>query len=99
MDIFVDDEFYLGICFLVVFELVGVYVFVVIWKNLGIQKEVRKENDQRFFKWNEIILLCLGKVFKYVEVCLFIEVFVDEECEEVYVRLKVKNVFVLLIIF
>lgn len=91
MDIFVDDEFHSGTRPSVVPEPVGVHVPAATWKNLGTQKEVRKENDQRPSKWNETTLPRLGKVSKHVEARPPIEVFVDEECEEAHARLKVKN--------
>ena len=61
------------------------------WKNLGTQKEVKKENEQLPAKWTETKVPRIGKVLKHVEAPPPLEVFVDEECEEAQARIKAKN--------
>jgi hypothetical protein len=92
MEIFVDDEFQSGARASST-SLAGSLraPAITTWKNLGSQKEVKKENDQLPGKWTETKVPRVGKVPKHVEAHPPIEVFVDEECEEAHARMKAKN--------
>ncbi|KAG0623744.1 hypothetical protein M758_3G198400 [Ceratodon purpureus] len=90
--IFVDDEFSSGARPSSVAQATSVRAPAsTTWKNLGTQKEIKKENDQLPSKWTETKLPRVGKVLKHVEAHPPIEVFVDEECEEAQARMKAKN--------
>lgn len=92
MEIFVDDEFHSGTRPSSVSQPSSMRAPAsTAWKNLGTQKEVKKENDQQPARWTETKVPRIGKVPKHVEAHPPIEVFVDDECEESHARMKAKN--------
>lgn len=92
MEVFVDDEFHSGTRSSSVPQPSSMRAPVsTTWKNLGTQKEVKKENDQQPARWTETKVPRIGKVPKHVEAHPPIQVFVDDECEEAHARIKAKN--------
>lgn len=92
MDVFVDDEFHSGTRPSAVSQAPSTRTPISnSWKNLGTQKEVKKENDQIPARWTETKLPRLGKVPKHVEAHPTIEVFVDDECEVAHARMKAQK--------